>query len=38
VVSLKRYGELLDRKGDHAKAHTYAAKAGDLGRRIGYRI
>jgi class 3 adenylate cyclase/tetratricopeptide (TPR) repeat protein len=38
VVSLKRYGELLERKGDHSGAHTYAAKARALGRQIGFRI
>ena len=38
MVSFKRYGELLDRKGDRTRAQTSAAKAEDLGRRIGYRF
>jgi len=38
VVSLKRYAELIDRKGDHAGAQPHAARASALGRRIGYRI
>lgn len=38
VVSFKRYGELLDRKGDHAEAQTYTGRANALGRQIGYRI
>ena len=38
VVSLKRYAELIDRKGDHAGARPHAARAGALGRQIGYRI
>ena len=38
VVSLKRCGELLDRKGNHADAQIYAARANSLGRKIGYRI
>ena len=35
---LKRYGELLDRKGDPAGTHTCTARAEDLGRRIGCRL
>jgi hypothetical protein len=38
VVSLQRYAELLDRKGDNAGVRTYAARAKDLGQEIGYRI
>ena len=38
VVCFKRYGELLDRKGNHADAQIYAARANSLGRQIGFRI
>ena len=38
VVALKRYVELLNRKGDQAERQSYAAGVRDLGRQIGYRI
>ena len=38
LVSLQRYAELLDRKGNHTGLRTYTARDKALSQQIGYRI